>query len=428
MKIAVVPDNHLNKVTYKSIMDSEFSDVSFRSADFMRSFRWIVDTCINEIKPDMFVIPGDVYDYFDPSNAVRGFFSGQISRLTGANINVIILIGNHDVCRKHHALKDIQELNLPKVRVVDRPKIFTIPKANMQFFMFPYTLQVEQKILTIRQEFEAFLKEIEEKKVKGMTSIFFGHFGVRGGKLNEYKEENELLSEFTDITSTPITITKEFVNTNPNDISAEDLDKIGADYVLLGDFHEFQILPTKHCFALYAGSIEKTDFSEINHKKGFILFDSEGVKDKQLGFCKFIEYPHCRDMIEFRGNFKQIKEQFEKLDYSSYKNPIIKINFEGTNEEKLTFSVELEQFKKEVKRVLDPVHIYHVQKIKNSKWENQLSKIEREILDKEHLEAKDVLIVVKEIIDERVDNEEERKKTFDLATAIYGEINANIRS
>jgi len=418
MKIAVVPDLHLNKATYKTIMDREFADVPFRSADFMRSFRWIIDKCINDIKPNLFVIPGDVYNQFDPSNAVRGFFSSQILRLTEQDIPVVILTGNHDVCRKHHALKDIQELGLSKVKVVDSPRIMLL-REGIKLLLFPYSLDIEQKKVTIKEEFEKFLKEVR-KRDDGKPSIFFGHFGVVGGKLNEYEEENELLDILTDSTVTPvIKIKKKFVNNNPDDIDISDLDRIGSDYVLLGDYHEFQRLPTSKCIAIYPGSIEKTDFSEMSQRKGFIVYDSEGEMTEELGLCKFIEYPHCRSMKEFKGNLTQIKKQFSELDPSQYKEPIVKIYFEGTSEELFEFSTGLESFKKEVRKVLNPIHLYHIQKIRNPRLEANASRIEKEILDKGHMEADDVLAVVKEIIVERVKDKDEQQKTIDLAVEIY---------
>ena len=114
-KIAVMGDLHLNLVVYTKIYDEEFIGLPFRNGDFMRSFRFMVDKCLDEIKPDLVVIPGDVYDYYEPTNDVRGFFSKQLERLSEQKIPVIILIGNHDVCKKHHALKDILFCPAPSI-------------------------------------------------------------------------------------------------------------------------------------------------------------------------------------------------------------------------------------------------------------------------------------------------------------------------
>ena len=84
MKIAIVPDLHLNKSVYKGVYDRDNPSVPFRSADFMRAFESIVDKCINELKPDLFVIPGDVYDndfVYDtpPDHTTVDMFGGSIA-------------------------------------------------------------------------------------------------------------------------------------------------------------------------------------------------------------------------------------------------------------------------------------------------------------------------------------------------------------
>lgn len=418
MKIAIVPDNHLNKSTYNRIMDREFPNVPFRSADFMRSFEWSVDISIRDLHPDLFIIPGDVYDNFDPSNEIRGFFSRQLNKLKEAQIQVVILIGNHDVCRKHHALKDIQELDLKSVRIIEQPKILLLKKFGLKLLMFPYSLDIEQKKITLKESFNKFVEEVHEKD-DGTPSLFFGHFGVKGGKINEY-EEGDVLIE-TDTTTTPIRVKKAFVNQNPNDIDLDDLDRIGSEYVFLGDYHRYQILPTKKCLAMYPGSMEKSDFSEVDQKKGFIIYDSEIEPSKNMGCCTFVEYPNCRPMKELKGNFKQIKQQFSELDPSKYQEAIIKISFNGTSEELFAFSNGIESFKKEVRTALNPIHLYHVQSIEDDQQQKEANRIEKEILEKGHMEAEDVIAVVKEIITEQIEDDEERLQTIDLAIEIFKE-------
>src|SRR3989304_334393 len=101
MKIAITADLHLNKSVYKGVMDKDCPLIPFRNVDFMKAFSYVCDKTI-ENKPDLMVIAGDVYDNHSPSNEIRGFFSGQLHRVSNNNIPIIILVGNHDICRKHH--------------------------------------------------------------------------------------------------------------------------------------------------------------------------------------------------------------------------------------------------------------------------------------------------------------------------------------
>jgi len=420
MKIVIAPDIHLNKSVYKGVKDRDNPALPFRSADFMRAFEYIVNSCIDDIHPDLLVIPGDVYDHPSPSNKVRGFFSSQLCKLTSNKIPVIILLGNHDVFMKDHALKDIKELALKNVKVIEQPTIFTF--KGVKFLACPYSMDVEQKKVSMKQEFSKFVDEIKEKD-DGTPSLFFGHFAIQGAKMNEYVDEQLLTNTTTTLTEEEEKkVTKDFINRNPHDIRVDDLDDIGAEYVFLGDFHEFQVLKTKSCVAMYGGSIEKTDFSEVNQKKGFLLYDSEAEDVKPMGKCKFIEYPNCRPMIELKGNFDAIRKQFAGCDVSKYQDSIVKIAFKGSREELVEFSSGLESFKKELRTKLNPIHVVSTQKVKNADQEDAASKLEQEIMAKGHLEAQDVLDVAKELIKEKVSDKTEAQKTIDLVEEIYNEV------
>ena len=423
MKIAIVPDIHLNKTVYKGVMDKVLSMLPFRNVDFMKAFEYVITKCIDDIKPDLVVIPGDIYDNFEPSNEIRGFLSSQLSRLSEAKIPIILLIGNHDVCKKHHGLKDIQELKLKNIVVVDKPdaKVF----RGTRLFFFPYSLEVEQQKKTIKEDFQDFVRTIKSHD-DNLPSIFFGHFGVKGAVLNQYTEEEiEDVTETTDTTTTPlpkkVLVAKDFNNRNANDIGCDDLDGIGADYVILGDYHKHQILNTKKCIAMYPGSLEKTSFTEVDQQKGFVVYDSEAVPEGKLGKCKFIEYPNCRPMIELRGNMLEIKKAFQELDYSKYQGAIVKLRFTGTHDELISFSANLEFFKKEIREKINPIHVYYINKADNKQMTEEATKLEKEIMEKGHLSNDDVVEVAKEMLKEQIKDDKEKKLTIDLADEIYKE-------
>jgi len=421
MKIVVVPDLHLNKSVYKGVKDRNNPSVPFRSADFMRAFQFVVDKSINEIKPDLFVIPGDVYDNPSPSNKVRGFFSLQLRKLTSAQIPVIVLLGNHDVFMRNHALKGIQELGLKNVKIVESPSIF--PYKGVKLLFLPYSTDVEQKKVTMKEEFSNFLDKVKEQD-DGTPSLFFGHFAVCGAKMNEYVDP--LFTTDTTTTDIPEIAKKAFINKNPHDIKVDELDEIGAEYVFLGDFHEFQIMKTKKCVALYGGSVEKSDFSEIEQKKGFILYDSEVKEEGNLGKCRFIENTTCRPMMQLEGNFDAIRQQFASKDTSELQDCIVKIAFKGSPEELILFSSGLDNFKKELREKLNPIHIVTTQKVKNDVVEEEASLLEQEIMEKGHIETEDIMPIVSEILMERIQDQSEGEATVALAQEIYNEVTKGV--
>lgn len=413
MKIVVTGDLHLNRSVYKGVMDKKYPILPFRNVDFMRAFNYVCEKTI-EIHPDLVVIVGDVYDNHNPSNEIRGFFSSQLQKISANNIPIIILVGNHDICRKHHALSSIHKLKLDNITVVEKPQVIKFKEKNL--LLFPYTIDVEQKNISIKDEFYKFIKTIHENN-QNKDSLFFGHFGVIGGKLNEFEEEvsSEEEGEIE-------IIKKSFFNQKKNDISVDDLDSIGSSYVFLGDYHRFQSLPTKKCLAFYTGSLEKTDMSEKDAKKGFILYDSENKTDSKFNNCKFIEYPNTRPMLEFKGNLQEIRKAIENIDQSKMQNSIVKLSFTGDKSELNDFAIKLDELKSQISKSIDPIHIYHIQKVTDKEQEQKALKIEREMLEKGQLEASDVETVVAEMIKEREQDPEEQKQILLLDKAIRDEV------
>jgi DNA repair protein SbcD/Mre11 len=266
MKISLIADPHLNKTIYKGVMDEQYPDIPFRNADLMRAFEFAIDKNINEIHPDLIVVLGDVYDTPHPLNPIRTFFNSQLRRLSEANIPVIILVGNHDICSKHHALEPIAALGLKHVKVIEEPKL-TLFK-DKALMLFPYSLAVEKKEITIKDQFYKFVTSSRKLMIlnpnfKDKGILFFGHFPVNGAIKNSYDDD-----DINDIAgANPEVVEKKMVyNHNDSDISLADLDTIGASHIFLGDFHKHQELNTKTP-AYYIGSPEKCNFSEMDFWK-----------------------------------------------------------------------------------------------------------------------------------------------------------------
>ena len=431
MKISIISDLHLNISLYKSCPDKEIPDLSFRVVDFMKAFKYMVNENINVIKPDLIVIAGDVYDTFDPSNSVRAFFNSQMRVLNNAKIPVLILLGNHDVCRRHSSLEPLASLELKGIKVIESPKSFLF-KDNI-LALFPYSMEVERKDITIKDQFKNFVNELNDKRnneeaFKGKEIIFFGHFGVKGARLNDYNEKNDELITLTTSTTTMVPVIntpvkKSYINSNDKDISLSDLDTIGANYVFLGDYHQHQVLGTKKCIAMYTGSIEKSDMTEIDQRKGFVVYDTEAEEIESMGKCRFIEYPNCRPMIELKGSFKDIESQLEKCN--NHNGAVVKISFVGNAEELTSFSIGLDAFKRKLKAKVNPVHVYNQQKIIDDEEETAATALENEIMDKGHLESTDVLDVVGEMIKEKIKEDHEVTILENMSNEIYKEAMLN---
>ena len=420
MKIVFIADLHLSKSVY-GVMSKEIPSLPFRTVDFMKSFEWMIDKAINDIKPDLLVIGGDVYDYYEASNTVRGFFSNQVSKLITNKIPCVTLIGNHDICQRSHALNDIQELKLKTIKIVDRPLI-TEFKEHM-LCLFPYSLDIEQKKMTLQEAFNKFSEEVKSLP-PDKPALFFGHFGIYGASMNEYKKEeleedeaNEDNKEVTRKTTTKL----DYNNSRKEDIHTSQLDDMGVDYIFMGDFHKHQRLNTK-TKGWYSGSIERTGFTEMGQVKGFMVYDSNAQETKEYGKCSFIEYPNCRPMIEIKGNLAKMKSEFQKYDSKKYNGAIVRLVFHGTSNELLDFSSGIDEFKQEIVKKINPIHVFTDQKSPKDKIQSQAATaLEKEIMERGHFTDKDILDVLNEMVGEKVKDKKEQEETMKIADLVYKE-------
>jgi len=424
MRMAIMADLHLNKPTYRNVMDKEFTSLPFRTGDFLRSFEWMINKCVNEIKPDCIVIAGDTYDTFAPNNEVRGFFSVQLKKCIDANIFVIILIGNHDICMRHNALSDIEELKLKNIKIITKPTILDT-KQGHRLLLFPYSMDIERKNMTIQEEFSKFLQDVSQKeKVKGKI-LFFGHFGVQEARINSYKKEVKVNSDDgDDEAGTELVFeAKEYRNRNAHDLTLGDLDSIGAHYIFLGDFHEHQLLKTRSAISMYCGSIEKNNYNEQFQDKGFIVYDDAYEKDLNMGCCKFIKYENCRPMLELKGTIEDMKQYYSTLDLSKYQNAIIKVGFIGDRKQFTVFSSELEDFKDKLIKETNAIHIFlPPPQINDTSLQEAIKKMEEKFKpDSKKVVSIDIMEVVKEMIRERVP-EDEVLLVEEMATNIYKQV------
>ena len=78
-------------------MDKKYSDLPFRTVDFMNAFEFAIDQSI-KVSPDLIVITGDTYDTYDPSNAARTFLNVQLKKLSDVSLIIILLMAISPPC------------------------------------------------------------------------------------------------------------------------------------------------------------------------------------------------------------------------------------------------------------------------------------------------------------------------------------------
>ena len=148
--------------------------------------------------------------------------------------------------------------------------------------------------------------EVEKARKEGRKVFFCGHFGIFGAKTNDG-----------------------YSNQDQSSIRIEDLESIGADYAYLGDYHVFQVLRTDPSLtAIYTGSLERTNFIDVESPKGFIIHGSEEVKiHNDIGFpnTRFVENANVRLGYVIKGCLMEIEERIEATK-DNVMNAVVKID------------------------------------------------------------------------------------------------------
>ena len=121
LKILHFADAHIDMANYGR-HDPE-SGLPMRVMDFLKSLDTIVEAAITE-KVDLVLFAGDAYKDRSPAPTFQREWGRRIMRLSRAGIPTLLLVGNHDLSPalgRAHALDTFATLEVPHVRVIDRP-------------------------------------------------------------------------------------------------------------------------------------------------------------------------------------------------------------------------------------------------------------------------------------------------------------------
>jgi len=250
-----------------------------RVIDFLKSLDTIVDTAISE-KVDLVLFAGDAYKDRNPAPTFQREWGRRIMRLSRAGIPTLLLVGNHDLSPalgRAHALETFDTLEVPNVRVIDRPVFLTPQDLNLpvQVLALPWIsrsgLMAQLDMhgndpSQIYQELEDRLTELVNSWLEAVDPelpvILTAHASVQGAKYG---------GERTVMLGGDLVLPGSMVR-DPR-----------LDYVALGHIHKPQNLNANkdaplgydHPPVIYPGSIERVDFGEARDDKFFVIANIE---------------------------------------------------------------------------------------------------------------------------------------------------------
>lgn len=238
-----------------------------RVVDFLQALDQVIDAAISE-RVDLVIFAGDAYKDRNPQPTFQRAWGERMMRLSRAGIATLLLIGNHDIAPaeyRAHTLQEFATLSVPHVFVADQLKLWTadelgvpvqvltLPWVTRSRFLGRYDMTgktLEEIHDAILERIQVALEETLAREVDpALPLILTAHASVHGARLGS--ERNIMLGN-------DLTLSEGLVS-DPR-----------FDYVALGHIHKHQVL-NQNPPVVYAGSIERIDFGEVDETKGFVI-------------------------------------------------------------------------------------------------------------------------------------------------------------
>ena len=257
MKFIHVSDTHLGFSAYRALCTDSgpYKGLNLREVDIYRSFERFVDEAI-ELRPDVILHSGDLFDSIRPSNRTLGFAMEQFLRLSKEGIPIVIIAGNH---------------SMPRIR-----------ETGSVFRLFDH---IDGVHCIYRGGYEKV--RISDMTVHGLPYAEGEEYLARLDSISPADSRYNVMMLHTGVASL-----KAFQNSGTNDQVIEDshLQK-NMDYVALGHYHGYQKILDN---AYYSGSTERFSFSEARQDKGYLVVDlDKGTKEfVSLPARKMIDLPY----------------------------------------------------------------------------------------------------------------------------------------
>jgi len=268
VKILHFADLHLGVERYGRLDPT--TGLSSRLLDFLKALDQVVDYAL-ENKVDLVLFCGDAYKSREPTQTQQREFARRINRLSTNGVPIFLLIGNHDLPNaigKATTTEIFDTLTVKNVYVSNRPQIHRIAtkSGEVQIVSLPWLrrsallTREESKNLTfdqINQRLQQALTSVIAKQAgeldPGLPAVLAAHVWVTGAKVGS---------------ESAMTIGQEHT------LLLSNVAHPAFDYIALGHIHRHQVL-NQSPPVVYAGSLERLDFSEGEDEKGFYLVEIE---------------------------------------------------------------------------------------------------------------------------------------------------------
>lgn len=290
MKIMHLSDLHIGKKVneYSMLQDQIY---------ILKEILQIID----DEKVETVIIAGDVYDRSLPPNEALELFDEFLYQLSGRNVNVFVISGNHDSPERiSYGGRMMTENKIFLSPVYDgnvKPITLNDDYGEVNFYLLPFVRSAD-----IRRYFP-------DENIENYTDAV----KVAIDNMNVDFNERNILVTHQFVTGAELSESEDIIVGGTDNVSGEVFD--GFDYVALGHIHREQTVGKDNI--RYCGTPLKYSFSEAKHIKSVTILD---FNDKgNIEYSKIPLTPF-RDMREIRGTYYELtlKSSYERTNTEDY--------------------------------------------------------------------------------------------------------------
>lgn len=290
MKIMHLSDLHIGKKVneYSMLQDQIY---------ILKEILQIID----DEKVETVIIAGDVYDRSLPPNEALELFDEFLYQLSGRNVNVFVISGNHDSPERiSYGGRMMTENKIFLSPVYDgnvKPITLNDDYGEVNFYLLPFIRPAD-----IRRYFS-------DENIENYTDAV----KVAIDNMNVDFNERNILVTHQFVTGAELSESEDIIVGGTDNVSGEIFD--GFDYVALGHIHREQTVGKNNI--RYCGTPLKYSFSEAKHIKSVTILD---FNDKgNIEYSKIPLTPF-RDMREIRGTYYELtlKSSYESTNTEDY--------------------------------------------------------------------------------------------------------------
>jgi exonuclease SbcD len=248
-----------------------------------------------ELKPDLFIIAGDIFDRANPRRDALELFNDFLSRVYhGSNTAIVAIAGNHDAGEligygsDLHDGKRVMLNGLPEHS--GRPMMLADSYGHIAISALPFTgvfrareyfgnSEITTQADVVRHQME----EARQHIPAGVRWIVVAHAFARGGEVSSSERLLDLVGGAEVV---------------PADIFS------GAQYVALGHLHRAQRAGCEHI--RYSGSLMPYGFDETDREKSLTMIDMNATGDLTIDHIPLVPQ---RTLAVIEGKFDEIMQQ-----------------------------------------------------------------------------------------------------------------------